>query len=97
MTGIAFLFAMLQSTPSPFYLLDEVEAFLDEANLARFANFLRGWSAGSQLILISHRYQTMEIADHLYGVTMEEPGVSKLVSVQLGEYNPENDEQHHIS
>jgi chromosome segregation protein len=97
LTGIAFLFAMLQSTPSPFYLLDEVEAFLDEANLARFANFLRGWSAGSQLILISHRYQTMEIADHLYGVTMEEPGVSKLVSVQLGEYNPENDEQHHIS
>ncbi|HHV34643.1 MAG TPA: chromosome segregation protein SMC [Syntrophomonadaceae bacterium] len=97
LTGIAFLFAMLQSNPSPFYLLDEVEAFLDEANLVRFANFLRGWSADCQLILISHRYQTMEIADHLYGVTMEEPGISKLVTVQLGEYNPENDEQQYIS
>jgi chromosome segregation protein len=88
LTGIAFLFALLQSNPSPFYLLDEIEAFLDEANLARFANFLRTWGAGYQLILISHRYQTMEIADHLFGVTMEEPGISKLVSVHLEEYAP---------
>lgn len=97
LTGIAFLFALLQSNPSPFYLLDEIEAFLDEANLVRFANFLRSWSAGYQLILISHRYQTMEIADYLYGVTMEEPGISKLVSVQLGEYAPDNQEQQYIS
>lgn len=97
LTGISFLFALLQSNPSPFYLLDEIEAFLDEANLARFANFIRNWSAGYQLILISHRYQTMEIADHLYGITMEEPGVSKLVSVELGQYDPEVQEQHYIS
>lgn len=95
--GIAFLFALLQSNPSPFYLLDEIDAFLDETNLGRFANFLRNWSGGYQLILISHRYQTMEIADHLYGVTMEEPGISKLVSVQLEEYAPEQQEQHYIS
>ncbi len=97
MTGISFLFALLQSNPSPFYLLDEIEAFLDEANLARFANFVRNWSIGYQLILISHRNQTMEIADHLYGITMEEPGVSKLVSVELGQYDPEVQEQHCIS
>jgi chromosome segregation protein len=97
LTGISFLFALLQSNPSPFYLLDEIEAFLDEANLARFANFVRNWSIGYQLILISHRNQTMEIADHLYGITMEEPGVSKLVSVELGQYDPEVQEQHCIS
>jgi chromosome segregation protein len=97
LAGISFLFALLQSNPSPFYLLDEIEAFLDEANLARFANFLRSWSAGYQLILISHRYQTMEIADHLYGITMEEPGISKLVSVELGQYDPEAQKQHYIS
>jgi len=88
LTGISFLFAMLQAQPAPFYFLDEIEASLDEANLARFANYLKEWSASSQLILISHRYQTMQIADYLYGVTMEEPGVSKLVSVQLAEYLP---------
>jgi len=94
LTGISFLFAMLQTNPSPFYLLDEIEAFLDEANLIRFASFLRKWSAGHQLILISHRYHTMEIADHLFGVTMDEPGVSKIVSVELSEYSPENKEQY---
>jgi len=94
LTGISFLFAMLQSNPSPVYLLDEIEAFLDEANLIRFANFLRKLSASHQLILISHRYHTMEIADHLFGVTMDEPGVSKIVSVELSEYAPENKEQY---
>ncbi len=92
-TGIAFLFAMLQSNPSPFYFLDEIEAFLDDANIGRFVNMLKNWSANYQLILISHRYQTMQIADHLYGVTMEEPGISKLVSVQLSEYTPDNSEK----
>ncbi|MGB3912854.1 MAG: chromosome segregation protein SMC [Thermacetogeniaceae bacterium] len=94
LTGISFLFAMLQSNPSPFYLLDEIDAFLDEANLIRFASFLRKWSVGHQLILISHRYHTMEIADHLFGVTMDEPGVSRIVSVELSEYAPENNEQY---
>lgn len=97
LTGIAFLFAMLKAQPAPFYFLDEIEAFLDEANLVRFTGFLKEWSASSQLILISHRYQTMQIADHLYGVTMEEPGVSKLVSVQLGDYLPEDERERQIS
>jgi chromosome segregation protein len=83
LAGIAFLFALLRTRPSPFYLLDEIEAFLDEANLNRFADFLRQMGESSQLVLISHRFQTMEAADMLYGITMEEPGVSKIVSVKL--------------
>ncbi|MDH7576805.1 MAG: chromosome segregation protein SMC [Bacillota bacterium] len=83
LTGITFLFALLKTRPSPFYCLDEIEAFLDEVNIARFTNFLKKMAESSQLILISHRYQTMQVADTLYGVTMEEPGISKLVSVQL--------------
>ncbi len=97
LTGIAFLFAMLKTQPAPFYFLDEIEAFLDEANLIRFTGFLKEWSASSQLILISHRYQTMQIADHLYGVTMEEPGVSKLVSVHLSDYLPDDERERQIS
>lgn len=86
LTGIAFLFALLRTNPNPFYLLDEIEAALDEANLSRFSEFLKEMGEQSQLILISHRYQTMLVADTLYGVTMEEPGVSKLVSVQLSDW-----------
>jgi chromosome segregation protein len=85
LTGIAFLFALLRTKPSPFYLLDEIEAALDEANLLRFADFLKKMGESCQLVLISHRYQTMQAAGTLYGITMEEPGVSKLVSVKLTE------------
>ncbi len=83
LAGITFLFALLKTRPSPFYFLDEIEAFLDEANIARFTNFLKKMGESSQLILISHRYQTMQVADTLYGITMEEPGISKIVSVNL--------------
>lgn len=86
LAGISFLFALLKTHSSPFYLLDEIEAFLDEANLFRFADFLKKIGKEHQLILISHRYQTMQVADTLYGVTMEEPGVSKVVSVKLSDW-----------
>ncbi len=87
LAGICFLFALLRARPSPFYILDEIEAYLDESNLARFTDFLSTMALHSQIILISHRPRTMQVADVLYGVTMEEPGVSKLVSVELVEHS----------
>ena len=83
LAGISFLFALLQTRPSPFYFLDEIEAFLDESNLIRFADFLNRMSEKAQIILISHRPRTMQIANTLYGITMEEPGISKLVAVEF--------------
>lgn len=71
--------------PVPFCILDEVEAALDEANVQRFSQYLKRYSAETQFIVITHRKGTMEEADVLYGVTMQESGVSKLVSVRLEE------------
>ncbi|MEH6939401.1 chromosome segregation protein SMC [Bacillus sp. JJ664] len=85
LTAIALLFAILQVRPVPFCVLDEVEAALDEANVARFAKFLRYFSEQTQFIVITHRKGTMEECDVLYGVTMQEYGVSTLVSVRLDE------------
>jgi chromosome segregation protein len=85
LAGICFLFALLRAKPSPFYVLDEIEAFLDESNLTRFTDLLSAMARHAQIILISHRPQTMQMADALYGITMEEPGVSKLVAVELAE------------
>ncbi|WP_066175140.1 chromosome segregation protein SMC [Bacillus marinisedimentorum] len=85
LTAIALLFAILKVRPVPFCVLDEVEAALDDANVHRFAAFLKQFSAESQFIVITHRKGTMEEADVLYGVTMQESGVSKLVSVRLEE------------
>jgi chromosome segregation protein len=83
LTAIALLFAIFQYKPSPFCILDEVDAPLDDANIGRFVRMLEGLKEQTQFILITHSRRTMEIADQLYGVTMEEPGVSKLVSVRL--------------
>ena len=83
LTAVALLFAIFLIKPSPFCLLDEVDAPLDEANVDRYNESLRTMTDRSQFIVITHNKRTMEIADHLYGVTMQEPGVSKLVSVNL--------------
>jgi chromosome segregation protein len=83
LTAIALLFAIFQYKPSPFCILDEVDAPLDDANTGRFVRMLEGLKDKTQFILITHSRKTMEIADQLYGVTMEEPGVSKLVSVRF--------------
>lgn len=85
LTAIALLFAILKARPVPFVILDEVDAALDEANVDRFASYLKSFSAESQFIVISHRKGTMEEADALYGVTMQESGVSRFVSVKLEE------------
>jgi chromosome segregation protein len=83
MTAIALLVSVFQVKPSPFFLLDEVDAALDDANVGRFNEIVREMAAQSQFLLITHNKRTIEIADRLYGVTMEEKGVSKLVSVEL--------------
>ena len=83
LTAMALMFAIFRYRPSPFCLLDEIDAPLDEANIGRFVDMLRDMQDHTQFVLVTHNRKTMEIADRLYGVTMEEPGVSKLISVQL--------------
>lgn len=87
LTAIAILFAILKLKPMPFCLLDEIEAALDDANVGRFAKYLNRFSSETQFIVITHRKPTMELADRLYGVTMQEKGVSKIVSVKLSDVN----------
>ena len=85
LTAIAILFAILRSHPMPFCILDEIEAALDDANVDRFASYLKRFSDETQFIVITHRKPTMNQADSLFGVTMQEKGVSKIVSVKLAE------------
>jgi len=85
LTAISLIFSIFLIKPTPFCLLDEVDASLDEANVHRYNEVIRQMCAQSQFILVTHNKRTMEIADVLYGVTMEEPGVSKLVSVRMKE------------
>ncbi len=83
LTAMALMFAIFQYRPSPFCLLDEIDAPLDDANIGRFVQMLRGLQDRTQFVLVTHNRKTMEIADRLYGITMEEPGVSKLISVNV--------------
>ncbi len=89
LTAIALLFALFRTKPSPFCILDEVDAPLDDINTIRFVDVLREMARDTQFIVITHNKLTMEVASTLYGVTMEEKGVSKLVSVELEEVQPE--------
>lgn len=83
LAAIALLFAILKTKPTPFCILDEIEAALDDANVNRFAEFIKRYSKNTQFIVITHRKGTMAAADALYGITMEEKGVSKLLSLKL--------------
>ena len=83
-TAIALLFAILQINPAPFCILDEIEAALDDVNVYRFAEYLKKFCKETQFLVITHRKGTMEAADTVYGITMEENGISKLLSIRLG-------------
>ena len=85
LTAIAILFAILKLRPMPFVVLDEIEAALDDANVERFAKYLKNFSEETQFIVITHKKVTMERGDSLYGVTMQEKGVSKIISVKLSD------------
>ena len=82
-TAIALLFAILKINPAPFCVLDEIEAALDDINVYRFADYLKKFAKETQFLVITHRKGTMEAADTVYGITMEENGISKLLSMKL--------------
>ena len=83
LTALAFLFAVFLARPCPFYILDEVEAALDDLNIDRFLSLLRAYSQTAQFIVVTHQRRTMEAADFLYGVSMGSDGVSKVISRRL--------------
>jgi chromosome segregation protein len=83
LTSVALIFSLFLINPSPFCMMDEVDAPLDDANIGRFNSMIQELAQKYQIILVTHNKRTMEIADTLYGITMEEPGTSKVVSVKL--------------
>jgi chromosome segregation protein len=85
LTAISLLFSILKVKPTPFCILDEIEAALDDANVYRFANYLRKFSRNTQFLIITHRKGTMEFVDTIYGTTMEEEGITKIISMNLSE------------
>ncbi len=93
LTAIAILFAILKLRPMPFCVLDEIEAALDDANVERFARYLQNFSKETQFVVITHKKVTMELSDALFGVTMQEKGVSKIVSVKLSDIKDTLEEQ----
>jgi len=90
--AIALFFAILQVNPTPFCILDEIEAALDEVNVARFAEYIKRYASGTQFILITHRRGTMEAANRLYGVTMPERGISKVLELDIGKISKKEGE-----
>lgn len=88
LAALALLFAIFKSRPSPFYILDEVEAALDDVNLQRFLSLLHEFRGSSQLLVVTHQKRTMEIADVLYGVAMRPDGVTKVISERLKDFFP---------
>ncbi|HYR54621.1 MAG TPA: chromosome segregation protein SMC, partial [Myxococcaceae bacterium] len=93
LTAVSLVFSIFLIKPSPFCILDEVDAPLDEANVGRYNDMVREISKQCQFILITHNKRTMEVLDTLYGVTMEEPGISKLVSVKMSDATAANENQ----
>ena len=89
MVAIAIYFSILKVKPSSFCILDEIEAALDEVNVSRYANYLRKLTGSTQFISITHRRGTMEEADVLYGVTMQEQGVSRMLTINLNDVEKE--------
>ena len=87
--AIALLFALIKVNPSPFCIFDEIEAALDEVNVTRVGRYVKKYSNEMQIIMISHRRGTMDIADTLYGVTMQQSGISKVFTLGVGEDNAE--------
>ena len=83
--AIALFFAIIQVNPTPFCILDEIEAALDEVNVTRFAEYIKRYTDGTQFVIITHRRGTMEAANRLYGVTMPEHGISKVLALDVGE------------
>ena len=86
LTVIALLFSFLKYRPSPFSILDEIDAPLDEANVSRFGDFLQEFAHNTQFIIVTHRKGTMRAADSMYGITVEDAGVSKVLSIRLKDY-----------
>jgi chromosome segregation protein len=92
LVALAFVFAVFLARPSPFYILDEVEAALDDANIDRFLQLVRRFSNRAQFVIVTHQKRTMDAADVLYGVSMGKGGITKVISRRLSQDDPAEDE-----